>query len=80
MFKMDVKFVIFKADNGEKTKRYQFTTIDVAIRIRALKICEKDHEKSAIDFVNYEIERFPVEIHTIRTDRVCEFQTKLHCA
>ena len=34
---MDVRFLIFKADDGMKTKRYQYTAIDDATRIRALK-------------------------------------------
>lgn len=75
---MDVRFLIFKADDGKKTKRYQYTAIDDATRIRALKVYEKHNQKSAIDFVNYVIERFPFRIHTIRTDRGHEFQAKFH--
>ena len=75
---MDVRFLIFKNDDGQKTKRYQYTAIDDATRIRALKIFEKHNQKSAIEFVNYVIERFPFRIHTIRTDRGHEFQAKFH--
>jgi transposase InsO family protein len=75
---MDVRFLIFKAEDGKKTKRYQYTAIDDATRIRVLKIYEKHNQKSAIDFVNYVIERFPFRIHTIRTDRGHEFQAKFH--
>lgn len=75
---MDVRFLIFKDDDGMKTKRYQYTAIDDATRIRALKVYEKHNQKSAIDFVSYVIERFPFRIHTIRTDRGHEFQAKFH--
>ena len=36
---MDVKFLIFKDKAGKNIKRYQYTAIDDATRIRALKIC-----------------------------------------
>lgn len=35
---LDVKFLIFKDAKGKKTKRYQYTAIDDATRIRALKV------------------------------------------
>jgi len=35
---MDVKFLIFKNKNGKKIKRYQYTAIDDATRVRALKV------------------------------------------
>lgn len=34
--------------------------------------------KSAIDFINYVIDRFPYRINTIRTDNKHEFQSKFH--
>ena len=37
---MDVKFLTFKGKGGEKIRRFQFTAIDDATRIRALKIYE----------------------------------------
>jgi len=55
----------------------QHTAIDDATRIRALKIYEKHTQKSAIDFVDYVISRFPFRIHTNRTDRGHEFQAQL---
>lgn len=75
---VDVKFLIFKGKNGAKIKRYQYTAIDDATRIRALKIYEKHNQISAIDFVDYVIEKFPFRIQMIRTDNGHEFQAKFH--
>lgn len=75
---VDVKFLIFKKKNGTKIKRYQYTAIDDATRIRALKVYEKHNQVSAIDFVDYVIEKFPFRIQMIRTDNGHEFQAKFH--
>jgi transposase InsO family protein len=34
--------------------------------------------KSATDFIDYVIEKFPFRIHTVRTDRGHEFQARFH--
>jgi len=44
---IDVKFAFFKDESGKTIKRYQFTAIDDATRIRALKIKEWE------DFYNF---------------------------
>lgn len=75
---VDVKFASFTDANGKKIRRYQFTAIDDATRIRALKIYEKHNQTSAINFIDYVVEKFPFRIHTIRTDRGHEFQAKFH--
>jgi transposase len=75
---MDVKFLTFKGKTGEKVRRFQFTAIDDATRVRALKIYEKHNQVSAIDFVNHIIEKFPFRIREIRTDNGHEFQAKFH--
>ena len=75
---IDVKFLTFTERDGAKTRRYQYTAIDDATRIRALKIYEKHNQKAAIDFVDYVLEKFPFRIHTIRTDNGHEFQAKFH--
>ena len=59
-------------------KRYQFTAIDDATRIRALRIYERHNQESAIDFLDYVVERFPFRIHTIRTDNGHEWQAQFH--
>ncbi len=38
---VDVKFLIFPQPDGTKVKRFQYTAIDDATRIRALKVYEK---------------------------------------
>ena len=75
---MDVKFLIFKNKNGKKIKRYQYTAIDDATRVRALKVYTRHTQKNAIDFVNYVIDKFPFRIQQIRTDRGHEFQALFH--
>ena len=75
---MDVKFLIFTGESGQKIKRFQYTAIDDATRARALKIYSRHTQKNAIDFVDYVRERFPFRIHTIQTDNGHEFQAKFH--
>jgi len=75
---MDVKFLIFKNKNGQKFKRYQYTAIDDATRVRVLKIYKRHTQKSSIDFVDHIIEKFPFRIQQIRTDRGHEFQAQFH--
>ena len=75
---IDVKFLIFKGKGGSVTKRYQYTAIDDATRIRALKVYSRHNQANAIDFVEYVVEKFPFRIQCIRTDRGHEFQAKFH--
>jgi len=75
---IDVKFAFFKDESGKTIKRYQFTAIDDATRIRALKIYLKHNQESAINFIDYVLDKFPFRIHTVRTDRGHEFQAKFH--
>ena len=75
---VDVKFATFNYSSGNKIRRFQFTAIDDATRIRALKMYKKHNQTSAIDFIDYVIEKFPFRIHTIRTDRGHEFQARFH--
>lgn len=75
---MDVKFLTFKGKQGEKVRRFQYTAIDDATRVRALKVYEKHTQANAIDFVNHIIEKFPFRIREIRTDNGHEFQAKFH--
>jgi transposase InsO family protein len=75
---MDVKFLIFKGKNGRKLKRYQYTAIDDATRVRALKVNPRHTQKNAIRFVDHVIDMFPFRIQQIRTDRGHEFQALFH--
>jgi len=75
---VDVKFVSLRNFEGHRVRRFQYTAIDDATRIRALKIYPRHNQQNAIKFINYVIEKFPFRIHTIRTDRGHEFQAQFH--
>src|SRR5215471_13130271 len=75
---VDVKFLQLKNAEGKSVKRYQYTAIDDATRIRALQIFPEHNQERAIQFMDYVVERFPFRISTIRTDRGHEFQARFH--
>ena len=75
---MDVKFLTFIGKAGGKTRRFQYTAIDDATRVRALKVYDRHTQANAIDFVDHVIEKFPFRIKEIRTDNGHEFQAKFH--
>ena len=75
---VDVKFLQLKDRAGKSVKRYQYTAIDDATRVRALQIFREHNQARAIQFMNYIIEKFPFRISTIRTDRGHEFQARFH--
>jgi transposase InsO family protein len=75
---VDVKFVSLINLEGNRVRRFQYTAIDDATRIRALKIFPRHNQQNAIKFIDYVIEKFPFRIHTIRTDRGHEFQAQFH--
>jgi transposase InsO family protein len=75
---MDVKFLSLPGPGGKKVRRYQYTAIDDATRIRALEVYPRHNQVTAIKFVEYVIRKFPFRIHTIRTDNGHEWQAKFH--
>ena len=75
---MDVKFLIFLQSDGTKVRRFQYTAIDDATRIRVLKIYEKHNQQNTINFIDHVIKKFPFRIQTVRTDNGHEFQAKFH--
>ena len=75
---VDVKFLQLKNREGSTVKRYQYTAIDDATRIRALQIFPEHNQECAIRFMDYVVEKFPFRISTIRTDRGHEFQARFH--
>lgn len=75
---VDVKFVSLKTAEGARIRRFQYTAIDDATRVRALKIFSQHNQANAITFMDYVIDKFPFRIHTIRTDRGHEFQAQFH--
>jgi len=75
---VDVKFLQLQDQAGKLVKRYQYTAVDDATRIRALRIFSAHNQDCAIRFMDYVIEKFPFRISTIRTDRGHEFQARFH--
>lgn len=74
---IDVKFI--RAPRGlVKKKYYQFTAIDDCTRLRVLRIYERVNQKSAIQFVDYVLERLPFQVQVIQTDNGAEFQSSFH--
>jgi transposase InsO family protein len=74
----DVKILSLKTPDGQRVRRFQYTAIDDATRVRALKIYTRQNQQNAIKFADYFIEKFPFRIQTIRTDRGHEFQAQFH--
>jgi len=75
---MDVKVLSLTSGKGERIRRYQYTAIDDATRIRALQVYQRHSQANAIRFFDYMLERFPFRIHTVRTDRGHEWQALFH--
>lgn len=75
---VDVKFLTFQGKDGNAVRRYQYTTIDNATRVRALKIYERHTQANAIAFIDHVIAKFPFRIREVRTDNGHEFQAKFH--
>lgn len=75
---MDVKFLTFKGKSGQTVRRFQYTAIDDATRIRAPRVYNRHTQANAIDFVDHIIDKFPFRLQEIRTDNGHEFQAKFH--
>ena len=56
---VDVKFLKFADSAGRSIRRFQFTAVDDATRIRALKVYDRRIQENAIDFIDHVVERFP---------------------
>lgn len=75
---IDVKFVQMKDQSGQIVKRFQYTAVDDATRIRALQIYPNHNQACAIQFIDYVVGKFPFRINMVRTDRGHEFQARFH--
>ena len=74
---IDVKFIA--PISGVTTqKHYQFTAIDDCTRIRVLRIYPKNNQKTAVQFLDYVLERLPFRVEAIQTDNGAEFQSAFH--
>ena len=71
---MDVKVLSLATNDGKRVRRYQFTAVNDATRIRALQIYDRHSQANGIRFFDYMFEKFPFRVHTVRTDRGHEWQ------
>ena len=54
-------------------KYYQFTAIDDCTRLRVLRIYPKLNQQTAIQFLDYVLERLPFRVEVIQTDEWEDF-------
>lgn len=74
---VDVKF-IQPIGGARRRKHYQFTAIDDCTRIRVLRAYPRCDQKTAIQFLDYLLERLPFQVQIIQTDNGAEFQGSFH--
>jgi transposase InsO family protein len=77
---LDVKFIepLASSRPGSRRKHYQFTAIDDCTRLRVLRIYPKLNQKTAIQFLDYVLERLPFRVEVIQTDNGVEFGSSFH--
>ena len=73
---IDVKFIA--PLQGSRKKHYQFTAIDDCTRIRVLRIYDRLNQKTAIQFLDYVLEKLPFRVEVIQTDNGAEFRSQFH--
>ena len=73
---VDVKFI--EPIGGSRKKHYQYTAIDDCTRIRVLRIYPRNDQKTAIQFLDYLLEKLPFGVEVIQTDNGAEFQGAFH--
>jgi transposase InsO family protein len=73
---VDVKFI--EPIAGSRKKHYQFTAIDDCTRVRVLRIYPRNNQKTAIQFIDYVLEKLPFQVETVQTDNGAEFQSGFH--
>ena len=73
---IDVKFIA--PLRGSRRKHYQFTAIDDCTRIRVLRLYDRLNQKTAIQFVDYVLEKLPFKVEVIQTDNGAEFASQFH--
>jgi len=57
---------------------YQFTAIDDCTRLRVLRIYDRLNQKTAIQFADFLLDKFPFRVEVIQTDNGAEFQSSFH--
>jgi transposase InsO family protein len=78
MYNLMLSSCFSRINKVKRIKRFQYTAIDDATRIRALNVYSRHTQANAMDFLDYVVEKFPFRIKTIRTDRGHEFQARFH--
>ena len=73
---VDVKFI--EPIAGARKKHYQYTAIDDCTRIRVLRIYPRNNQKTAIQFLDYVLEKLPFQVEGVQTDNGAEFQGAFH--
>lgn len=73
---VDVKFI--EPLPGTRKRHYQFTAIDDCTRIRVLRAYPRCDQKTAIQFLDYLLEKLPFQVRVIQTDNGAEFQGAFH--
>lgn len=73
---VDVKFIA--PLKGSRRKHYQFTAIDDCTRIRVLRIYDRANQKTAIQFIDYVLEKLPFKVEVVQTDNGAEFASAFH--
>lgn len=63
---------------GARKTYYQFTAIDDCTRLRVLRLCDRLGQKTAIQFVDYVLEKLPFHVLRIQIDNGSEFQAALN--
>jgi len=73
-----VKLLIIRGKDGNPVKCYQYTAIDDATRVGALKVYGRHTQANAIDFLDYVIKCFPSRIREVQTDNGRDLQATVH--
>jgi transposase InsO family protein len=71
-----VKFIAPLA--GSRRKHYQFTAIDDGTQLRVLRTYDRCNQQTAIQFLDYLLERLPFRVEVIQTDNGAEFGASFH--
>jgi hypothetical protein len=75
---IDVKFLFLRDRAVRRIRRYQYTAVDDATHIRALKVYQNRAQANAIDFLDYVVLRFPFLIRCGHTHKGHKFQSMRH--
>nr|WP_254646017.1 integrase core domain-containing protein [Streptomyces samsunensis] len=80
---IDVKFIeplasMRRGRRGGRNKYFRFTAIDDCTRLRVLRIYPALNQTTAVQFLDYVIQRLPFQVEVIQTDNGAAFQSAFH--